>query len=312
MRRSLSLVLHALVLSACGDGRPSRQGLPDIDAAVRDAASREADSHAAALPDAHSDSATQDGGREAGVARDAQTRELRLPPANGGLDYQLGGAYPPPAGVTIVSRDRNAPPAAGLYNICYVNGFQAQAQEADFWLREQPDLLLRNGKGDPVIDPDWDEMLLDVGSADKRARLAVIVGDWIEGCADAGYDAIEIDNLDTYSRSGGALREDDAVAFSALLSARAHARGLAIAQKNASELAHRRAQLGTDFVVSEECARYQECDAYIEGYGEHVLMIEYRRADFQSGCAQHPDYSIVLRDLNLTTPQAGSYVFEDC
>jgi Glycoside-hydrolase family GH114 len=312
MHRSRKLALYALLLSACGNGRPSPEGLPDIDAAARDAASRETDSQAAALPDAHSDTTTQDGGRDTDVARDAQTRELRLPPANGGLDYQLGGAYPPPAGVAIVSRDRKAPPAAGLYNVCYVNGFQAQAEEADFWLREQADLVLRNGKGDPVIDPDWNEMLLDVGSADKRTRLAVIVGAWIEGCADAGYDAVEIDNLDTYSRSGGALREDDAVAFIALLSTRAHARGLAIAQKNSSELAHRKAQLGTDFVVSEECARYQECDAYIEAYGEHVLMIEYRRADFQSGCAQHPDYSIVLRDLNLSTPQASSYVFENC
>src|ERR1043165_73522 len=32
--------------------------------------------------------------------------EVTLPPVNGKVDYQLGGAYTPPTGVTIVSRDR--------------------------------------------------------------------------------------------------------------------------------------------------------------------------------------------------------------
>ncbi len=42
----------------------------------------------------------------------------------------------------------------------------------------------------------------------------------------------------------------------------------------------RRAELGTDFVVTEECNRYRECDVYVGAYGDDVLVIEYRRADF--------------------------------
>src|SRR5690606_18115219 len=54
---------------------------------------------------------------------------MQLPPPNARFDYQLGGAYTPPGGVQIVSRDREATPAAGAYNICYVNGFQIQPGE---------------------------------------------------------------------------------------------------------------------------------------------------------------------------------------
>ena len=115
---------------------------------------------------------------------------LVLPPANGGLDYQLGGAYAPPAGVTIVSRDREAAPAAGLYNICYVNGFQVQPGEASWWLANHGDLILRDAGGQPVIDPDWNEMLIDTSTAAKRTAVAAIVGDWIRGCAQAGFDAV--------------------------------------------------------------------------------------------------------------------------
>ena len=60
---------------------------------------------------------------------DGTSAMVTLPPVGGKLDYQLGGAYPPPAGVTIVSRDRNERRRAGLYNICYVNGFQIQPDE---------------------------------------------------------------------------------------------------------------------------------------------------------------------------------------
>jgi hypothetical protein len=87
--------------------------------------------------------------------------EKRLPYANAPFDYQIGGDYPPPSGVMIVSRDREGSPAPGLYNICYVNGFQAQPSEESFWLDDHPELVLRDAAGDPVIDADWDEMLLD-------------------------------------------------------------------------------------------------------------------------------------------------------
>jgi hypothetical protein len=246
------------------------------------------------------------------IENDSGSTELVLPPVNASLDYQLGGAYPPPAGVMIVSRDRNASPAAGLYNVCYVNGFQIQPDEEAMWMRDHPDLILRDAGGAPVVDPDWDEMLIDVSTPQKRTAVAAIVGGWIAGCASDGFDAIEIDNLDSFSRSGGLLAENDAVAAMRLFADAAHALGLPIAQKNSAELVGRRSEMGTDFVVAEECNRYSECGDYVASYGEHVLVIEYRRADFDAGCRDFPSLSIVLRDVDLVTPGDTGYVYEGC
>ena len=54
------------------------------------------------------------------------------PPADAGFDYQIGGDYPPPAGVSVVSRDwfSGRPAADPAYSICYVNAFQTQANES--------------------------------------------------------------------------------------------------------------------------------------------------------------------------------------
>jgi hypothetical protein len=70
--------------------------------------------------------------------------------------------------------------------------------------------------------------------------------------------------------------------------------------------------MGTDFVVAEECNRYRECETYRNGYGDHVLVIEYRREDFDAGCATYPQLSIILRDLNLVKSGDPAYVFDGC
>lgn len=239
--------------------------------------------------------------------------DVTLPPANAKADYQLGGPYEPPSGVTVVSRDRTEAPAAGVYNICYVNGFQIQPTNEDesFWMTQHPDLILRDN-GAPVIDVDWDEMLIDVSTPERRSEVAHIVGDWIDGCKNAGFDAIEIDNLDSYSRSHSLLTEDDNVAAVALFSAAAHAQGMPIAQKNSAELVDRKGEMGTDFAVAEECDHYDECDAYQSAYGDHVIVIEYERADFTEGCASYPGLSVVLRDRDLVVPGDSAYVYDGC
>jgi hypothetical protein len=264
-----------------------------------------------AIIDAGSDSGTGSGDGS-GANLDGPSATLRLPPHNAGVDYQLGGAYQLPAGVSIVSRDRDAAPAAGAYSICYVNGFQIQPHEEAGWLADHPDLILRTANGTPVIDPDWDEMLIDITTPAKRTAVAAIVGGWIDGCALAGFDALEIDNLDTYARSGGRITEENAVAMMRLFSDAAHARGLAVAQKNSAELVTRKTDLGTDFVVVEECNRYHECGDFTAAYGDHVIVIEYRRADFDAGCTAWPGLSIVLRDVQLVTPTSSGYVFDGC
>ena len=125
-------------------------------------------------------------------------------PTGTDVDYQLGGAADPPANVGIVVRDRTEPPAAGRYNVCYVNGFQTQPNEKGFWAKHRG-LVLRDADGRPVVDEAWGELLLDVRTAAKRQALARIVGRWVRGCAHDGYDAVEFDNLDSFTRSDGLL-----------------------------------------------------------------------------------------------------------
>ena len=238
---------------------------------------------------------------------------IELPPANGGFDYQLGGAYDPGDAVEIVARDRTDEPDADRYSICYVNGFQTQPDEAAFWLDEHPDLLVRGTDGEPATDPEWpDEWILDISTPANRDEVVAIVGAWVDGCAADGYDAVEIDNLDTFTRFPDQLGEDDAAALARALTERAHAAGLAIGQKNAVDLVARREELGFDFAVAEQCTEFDECEAFAEGYGDQVYVVEYDEAAFEQGCERHPELSIVLRDLDLVEPDDPAYERRTC
>ncbi|MGO4783521.1 endo alpha-1,4 polygalactosaminidase [Cryobacterium sp. W22_MBD10_FK3] len=237
------------------------------------------------------------------------------PPGGGGLDYQLGGAYDPPAGVDIVVRDSTDEPAAGVYSVCYLNGFQTQPADSERMLTDSPELIL-TANGGPVRDENWpDELLFDTGSAGKRTALAALLLPQVTACATAGFDAVEIDNLDSFTRSAGLLTAADNVAFARILVTGAHDAGLAIGQKNAAELAGPLSEL-FDFAVAEECDRWQECGLYTAAYGDRVLAIEYAddlREDFAAACAV-PDRprSMILRDRDLAVSGAADYVYEHC
>ena len=235
-----------------------------------------------------------------------------LPVPNANFDYQLGGAYPPQNGVTMVSRDRTDPPVAGVYNVCYVNGFQTQPGERAWWLTNHPTLILRNASGNPVIDPSWpDEYIFDVSTAAKRNAIATIIGPWIIGCRVSGFQSVEIDNLDTYTRFSS-LSEADAIAMIELFVSIAHGNGLAIAQKNSPDLVGKRTSIGLDFAVAEQCGEFNECDRYTSGYSDLVYVIEYNRAAFTRSCRDFPSLSVVLRDVQLSTPTNPAYVRDTC
>ena len=218
-------------------------------------------------------------------------------PGDTDLDYQLGGAVRPADNVGIVVRDRDAAPAAGRYNVCYVNGFQTQPDERGFWKRRMG-LVLHDG-GRPVVDQGWGEWLLDIRTRSKRARLARIVGRWTRGCAADGFVAVEFDNLDSFTRSHGLVTRRHALSFARLLVRGAHRHGLAAGQKNLAGFDGHK--VGYDFAVSEECGRYRECDAYVDDFDEQVLMIEYRTKDFRATCAAFgATHAVVLRDRHLS------------
>ncbi|MFJ2774573.1 endo alpha-1,4 polygalactosaminidase [Streptomyces sp. NPDC087300] len=240
----------------------------------------------------------------------AGTAAVPLPPAHAGFDYQIGGAYTPPSGVRVVSRDHGAAPAPGLYNICYVNAFQAQPGAEGEW---DDDLLLRDAQGDVVYDGDWGEAVLDIRTADKRQRIAAKVGGWIDGCADKGFQAVEPDNYDTFTRFPDYLTGTQAKAYISLLADRAHGRGLAIAQKNTAELAGAGKATGLDFAVVEECGAHDECDDFTAEYGDDVVVIEYTASGLRTACDKWGDrLSIVRRDVGVSPAGSSGYVRETC
>ncbi|MEI3848783.1 MULTISPECIES: endo alpha-1,4 polygalactosaminidase [unclassified Microbacterium] len=250
---------------------------------------------------------------------------VALPPTSGVFDYQLGGAYDKvdagtgPVAIDVVVRDATATPLAGAYSVCYVNGFQTQPGEAEFWLGHE-DLLLHDAAGTLVTDPDWpDEYILDPSTEDQRDGILAILGPVIDGCGQSGFDAVEIDNLDTWTR----FAEIDEAGAHALASAyvdRAHGAGMAIAQKNAAEItAFAHEELGFDFAVTEECGVWEECAAYTDVYGDHVLQIEYPGALEEAGmtfaevCAREDRAPLtILRDLDLVAAGGAGYVYESC
>lgn len=224
------------------------------------------------------------------------------------VDYQLGGAYEPADGVTGVVRDRTDPPAPGLWSACYVNAFQTQPGSDEV----PQELLLRTADGERVEDPDWPgEFLLDVSTPELRDRVADLVGSWIDGCAEDGFDAVEPDNLDSWTRSEGLLTRADAEATTRLLVERAHAVGLEIAQKNAAELDG--AALGLDYAVTEQCQVYDECDVYTDAYGDRVIEVEYTDEAFDTACAARGDtVAVQRRDLDVSVPGSEGYTSRFC
>lgn len=243
----------------------------------------------AAGEDADADDAAGPGGSGSGDG------EVAPPPADTRWDIQLGGARSVPDDVTIVERDRRAEPAGG-YDICYVNGFQSQPDEEDDWV--DSDLILRDDAGEPVIDEVWQELIFDISTAENRDALIEVVRPWIEGCADDGFDAVEIDNLDSFTRSEGLLDEEDADAWATMVVDAGHEAGLAMGQKNRAGWDGTR--VGFDFAVVEECGAYDECEGFVEDYGDAVLVVEYTEEGFEAACDGFGgDVPIVLRDVDL-------------
>ncbi|MGI5188181.1 endo alpha-1,4 polygalactosaminidase [Promicromonospora sp. CA-289599] len=251
----------------------------------------------------------------------ADTAAVTLPPTSGVFDYQLGAAYELDGGLDVVVRDATAEPAAGAYNICYVNGFQTQPGDADFWLDEHEDLLLHDASGDLVIDPEWpDEYILDPSTEAKRDGILDVLGSVITGCSADGFDGVEIDNFDTWTRfpdpGTGLIEQEDAFALASSYIELAHDAGLAIGQKNAAEVTVDGEALGFDFAVTEECSVWNECAAYTDVYKEHVLQIEYieeLEGGFDAVC-DDPDRAplTILRDTMLVGPGDQGYTYDQC
>ena len=237
-----------------------------------------------------------------------------LPQVGEYFDYQLGGDYPPAEQIGIVTRDWFAgTPEPGLYNICYVNAFQTQPPDDD----DRPDE--REGWPAEVVlpneDPAWEgEFVIDLSTPEHRAAAAAHVETMIATCVEKGFDAVEFDNLDTYTRFDGLpFGQAETIEYATALTAFAHDSGLAVGQKNTVELTREQARdtIGFDFAVAEDCAEFEECLAYKQLYGPLVLYIEYSHDGMVEACLQALGPNpVVYRDLGLSTPDDPEYAFE--
>jgi hypothetical protein len=249
-------------------------------------------------------------GSQSPAAPAAPSALVTPPPKHVPWDYQIGGAYAPQSGVRVVSRSYEDAPSPGAYNICNINAFQAQDGAERDW---DSDLLLRDAEGDVVYDEDWGEAVLDIRTDAKRQRIAAQVNAWIDECAAKAYKAVEPDNYDAFTRFPKYLTADQTKALMKLLSAHAHDKGLAIAQKGTLELVADRASVGLDFAVVEECGEWNECGQFAEAFDNNVLVVEYSAKGLSQACSGWSGtLSIVRRDESVVPKGTGGYLHETC
>ncbi|MEV6242520.1 endo alpha-1,4 polygalactosaminidase [Lentzea sp. NPDC051838] len=243
---------------------------------------------------------------------------VELPPSGGKFDYQIGGVYQPEARVKIVVRDRGKLPVGDRYNICYLNALQTQPDPMEgslsWWKQNHGDLLVKKPDGEPMIDPEWEEGILDISTTEKRGKILDIQKKWIEGCKTSRYQAIEADNLDSHTRAGGAFDINATKEFMKAFVKHAHQKGLAVAQKNGGELGDSgKKYVGFDFAITEDCQANDECKAYSDAFGDNVFQIEYTDEAFQKSCSDRGGKtSIIRRDRNVVPYGHSDYVYEVC
>ena len=156
----------------------------------------------------------------------------------------------------------------------------------------------------------------------RRTRAAAWVRRMVAGCAKKGFEAVEFDNLDSWTRFDDTplkgrvpFGRAQAIAYAELLADLAHRYGLAAAQKNAPGLprAVSRGRIGFDFAIAEQCGRWNECRRYREVYGNRVIAIEYSLKAFRATCRRFGSrLSVALRDVNVSRPGSGTYRYGAC
>ena len=171
-----------------------------------------------------------------------------------------------PNGVTLDTAAVTAIHALGAHAVCYV--------DAGTWEDFRPDAgaypasVLGRSNGWPG------ERWLDIRAT---STLLPIIAARVAKCAAAGFDAVDFDNVDGYENDTGfLLTAADQLTFNEDLAGIAHSDGLSVGLKNDTD------QLGQlegsfDFAINEQCAKYDECDAY-DGWtaaGKAVVEVEY-------------------------------------
>lgn len=165
---------------------------------------------------------------------------------------------------------------AGGRAVCYVSAGSAEAWRPD--AAAFPETVVGR-----ALDGWSGERWIDVRALDALRPIMTARAD---RCAEAGFDAIDWDNVDSYTENTGfPLRADDQLTYNRMLASITRERGMSIGLKN--DLLQIPALVGLfDFTVNEQCAQFRECDLLqpFSNAGKAVVQIEYA-ARTSSFCA---------------------------
>lgn len=189
--------------------------------------------------------------------------------------------------------------AEGRKVVCYISvgSYEDWREDADQF---PPSVLGNDYEGWP--GEKWlDIRQIDVLAPIMRARLDL--------CKEKGFDAVEPDNIDSYTTDTGfPLTYDDQLEYNHWLADEAHQRGLSIGLKNNSDQV---AELIDDFdwALTESCFEQEWCEAllpFIEA-GKPVFAAEYTDAGttLDEFCAQAQTLRInaILKNRDLDAPR---------
>jgi hypothetical protein len=157
--------------------------------------------------------------------------------------------------------------AKSEHAICYIDVGGAENWRSDY--SKFPPSVLGN------TIPGWpNERYVDIR---QLSVLSPIEGARFDTCKSKGFDAVDPDVLDAFTKpSGFPLTQQDQINFNNMIAGLAHARGLSIALKGDPELAVQ--EVSTfDFSIDEECYQWSECNRlspFITA-GKAVFDVEY-------------------------------------
>ena len=159
----------------------------------------------------------------------------------------------------------------GVKTICYISIGTWEEYRAD--ADQFPEAVLGKQPGR------WpEERYLDVRQLDK---LLPIMEARVQECADKGFQAIEMDNMDVSDNDTGfPIKQREAVTYLRAIAEMARTRGLEVAQKNAPGLIEELVD-EMDFIIVESCYKWEWCHmtAPYLAQGKDVLAVEYEPED---------------------------------
>ena len=197
--------------------------------------------------------------------------------------YDASGRVPNSLAVAAIHRARG-------YAICYV--------DAGTWESWRPDAKSfpprRLGRSNGWSGERW----LDIR---RPSVLLAIMGRRLTRCRDAGFDAVEFDNVDAFANATGfPITSADQLRYNLALARLAHQTGLAVGLKNDPGQVGR-LEPSFDFAVDEQCIEFHFCAALAPFVAAHkpVYDVEYAGSPLLVCRAAPPHVEVILKRLSL-------------